>query len=90
MKEHMVFIDGREAHPMICSRTGIKIYYMDHEDEGPNLASRVPGLLVLYNAEKNRFKIVRLNDRTGLEVEGAEHFKLRDEEDKSENPNHVD
>lgn len=71
MKEHWVFIDGREADPMICSRTGIRIYYMDHEDKGPDLASRIPGLLVLYDEEKRRFKIWRLNDRTGIEVEGV-------------------
>lgn len=66
-----MFIDGREASPMICSRAGIRIYYMDHEDKGPNLASRIPGLLVLYNEEKRRFKILRLNDRTGIKVEGV-------------------
>ncbi|NIO03698.1 MAG: hypothetical protein GTN74_03525 [Proteobacteria bacterium] len=71
MKEHWVFIDGRDAGPMICSRAGIRIYHMDHEDNGPDLASRIPGLLVVYDEEKKRFKILRLNDRTGIEVEGV-------------------
>jgi len=71
MKEHWVFIDGRQGGPMICSRAGIRICYMDHKDKGPNLASRIPGLLVLYDEEKRRFKILRLNDRTGIELEGS-------------------
>lgn len=72
MKEHWVFIDGREADPMICSRAGIRIYYMDHEDKGPDLAFRIPGLLILYDEEKRRFRIRRLNDRTGIEVGGVQ------------------
>jgi hypothetical protein len=71
MKEHWVFIEGRQGGPMVCSRAGIRIYCMDHQDEGADLASRVPGLLVLYDEEERRFKILRLNDRTGIEVEGA-------------------
>jgi hypothetical protein len=71
MKEHWVFIDGRQGGPMICSRAGIRIYHMDHEDEGADLGSRVPGLLVLYDEERRRFRVFRLNDRTGIVVEGS-------------------
>ncbi|MBW2059296.1 MAG: hypothetical protein JRJ26_17550 [Deltaproteobacteria bacterium] len=77
MKEHWVFIDGRESNPMICSRMGIKIYFMDHDDHGPRLETRVPGLLILYDTERDRFKVVRLNNRTGIEVEGVEHFRSK-------------
>jgi hypothetical protein len=71
MKEHWVFIDGRQGGPMICSRAGIRIYRMDHEDEGADLGSRVPGLVVLYDDERRSFRVLRLNDRTGIEVEGS-------------------
>ena len=71
MKEHWVFIEGRQGGPMICSRAGIRIYYMDHEDEGADLTSRVRGLLVLYDGERKRFRVLRLNDQTGIEVEGS-------------------
>jgi hypothetical protein len=70
MKEHWVFIEDR-AGPMICSKAGIRIHYMDREDEGPDLVSRIPGLLIIYDDEKRRFKISRVNDRTGIEVEGG-------------------
>ncbi len=90
MKEHWVFIDGKQASPMICSRIGIRIYFMDHEDTGPHLESRVPGLSIYYNTENNRFKIVRLNDKTGIEVEGVEHPELEYTEEEEGNSDYID
>ena len=71
MKEHWVFVEGRQGTPLICSRNGIRIYYMDAKDDGAHLASRVPGLSISYDPLEDAFRIVRLNDKTGIQIEGA-------------------
>jgi hypothetical protein len=87
MKEHWVFIEGRHGSPMICSRIGVRIYFMDREDDGPDLETRVPGLQILFDKEKNSFKIVRLNDKTGMEIVASEQPRSRSEQDRVRKPN---
>ena len=74
-KQHWVFVHGRESNPVVRCRAGIKIYYGNQQDDRPDLETRPPAVLVFYDTERNMFRIVRLNDQTGIEVGGAEHFK---------------